>query len=804
MRKVLSFVLVLALVLGSFSMAFAATPTDVVGTPNSQAVQVLMGLGVVNGYADGSFKPANIVTRAEMAKLIVVALGLQDYATGTSKFADMAGAAWAQGYVNYAAGLGIIKGYPDGTFKPSQTVSYVEAAAMIVRALGYTDASLLPATWPANYVVKAKALGIFDDVSKASALGASRGDIAQMLYNTLTVKMVSTDSENKTTALDPIDNMLIRLGATLNADTTKNVASVVMGTEDTQINLVPYIGVYADKYTNSDGDIIAIDPISDVIVGDYTANVGTTGAGIFNTSTADDTDYNISADVASASIPFFWNGVQEPVNSHHSKYSVDTTSSATHRAVLNADLNGKRIDTAYSTAFWVATSDALFSTDDAADIADNQSLLGNDFILDSNDNIDMNSFSLMGAASLKDIKTDNVVYVYNGWGTAGIKKIEVGTKTVTGEVTDVSSDGLTFTIAGTDYDISDYAASTPEVGDTGTARLDYAGDIYDWTVSNSSTGNYALVIDYSTTTVTAFNAQKVELMTKDGTDSTFELDDATVATFGVGHITYGDLVTYSVNKDGVIDEMTNVPVHALTTPTDVSVSGSIVDNKTIDPAAVVFTVSGTTVAARGITSTYDVATLADIKDTTLVGAYYTYDGESKIQVLIVRAQDAGNANSYAVINTTGTSINADGDKVIKVSGFMNGKAFTAKTTHDLFGSSKFALVFNHPELFDLSINAAGVITDAVQLNSVTKSVTDALANVNGIVADKDGSTLVKVGTDWYTISSNAVVYQLNTADGEYVLKTISAVRNPADITMWQVNTDNDGYDVIVISNPSRI
>ena len=70
MRKVLSLVLVLALVLGSFSMAFATTPTDVVGAPSEEAVNVLMGLGVVDGYADGTFKPAGIVTRAEMAKLI--------------------------------------------------------------------------------------------------------------------------------------------------------------------------------------------------------------------------------------------------------------------------------------------------------------------------------------------------------------------------------------------------------------------------------------------------------------------------------------------------------------------------------------------------------------------------------------------------------------------------------------------------------------------------------------------------------------------------------------------------------------
>ncbi|NLM08527.1 MAG: S-layer homology domain-containing protein, partial [Clostridiales Family XIII bacterium] len=157
MRKVLSFVLVLSLVLGSFGMAFAAPLSDVKGEDCADAVSVLTELGVVSGYPDGTYKPDNIVTRAEMAVIVVRALGLANYATGTSSFSDMAGH-WSNAYVAYATSLGIIDGYPDGTFRPDNTVSYDEAAKMLVAALGYTPESL-PGTWPANYVVKAQALG---------------------------------------------------------------------------------------------------------------------------------------------------------------------------------------------------------------------------------------------------------------------------------------------------------------------------------------------------------------------------------------------------------------------------------------------------------------------------------------------------------------------------------------------------------------------------------------------------------------------------------------------------------------------
>ncbi|HPF19565.1 MAG TPA: S-layer homology domain-containing protein, partial [Bacillota bacterium] len=216
MRKVLSLVLVLALVLGSFAFTFAATPSDVVGEDSEDAVNVLMELGVVAGYPDGSFKPAGIVTRGEMAKIIICALGLDDYASGSSSFSDMAGH-WADKYVAYAVSLGIINGYPDGTFKADNTVSYDEAAKMLVASLGYTEESLV-GSWPVNWVTKAKVLGILDGI-KAGSAGANRGDIAIMTYQTLDQEIgkVNKDGDFVTalTSVGTSDNMLTRLDASL-------------------------------------------------------------------------------------------------------------------------------------------------------------------------------------------------------------------------------------------------------------------------------------------------------------------------------------------------------------------------------------------------------------------------------------------------------------------------------------------------------------------------------------------------------------------------------------------------------------
>ncbi|MBQ6684547.1 MAG: S-layer homology domain-containing protein, partial [Firmicutes bacterium] len=167
MKKVLSFVLVLSMILGSFGMAFAAAPSDVAGMSCEEAVSVLIELGVVEGYKDGSYKPERTVTRAEMATLIIKALGLNDYAVGKSDFADMAGH-WADPYVAYATSLGFIAGYTDGSFRPDETVSYDQAITMVVQALGYKG-EYLTGGYPGAFVTQAKTLGLLDDIKSGSA-----------------------------------------------------------------------------------------------------------------------------------------------------------------------------------------------------------------------------------------------------------------------------------------------------------------------------------------------------------------------------------------------------------------------------------------------------------------------------------------------------------------------------------------------------------------------------------------------------------------------------------------------------------
>lgn len=200
MKKILCSLAILATVFGMTSVANAKTFTDVKNTKYEDAVNVLTELDIVKGYEDGTYQPNKSVKRSELAKLIIVAMGKDGSAqtlAGTTTFNDVSSTHWASGYINLASSLGLIKGYPDGTFRPDATVSYVEASTMLLRALDYGK-ELDNLSWPTGYMTKANSAGLLENVTaNNSADAAIRGNIASMILNTMkanTRKVVASNS----------------------------------------------------------------------------------------------------------------------------------------------------------------------------------------------------------------------------------------------------------------------------------------------------------------------------------------------------------------------------------------------------------------------------------------------------------------------------------------------------------------------------------------------------------------------------------------------------------------------------------
>ena len=121
----------------------------------NNAISTLSNLGIIDGYEDGSFRPNSPITRAEFTK---IAVSFFEYADieyeGT--FSDVAEGRWYTQFVAAAVEMGLIEGYPDGTFRPDASITRAEACTIVNRTLGRAphEDHLLPEeemiTWPDN------------------------------------------------------------------------------------------------------------------------------------------------------------------------------------------------------------------------------------------------------------------------------------------------------------------------------------------------------------------------------------------------------------------------------------------------------------------------------------------------------------------------------------------------------------------------------------------------------------------------------------------------------------------------------
>lgn len=198
LKKVLALVLAFAC---AFTMFAGAAFTDAADIQQTEAVEMLSALGVINGYTDGSFKPNDTISRAEAAKMIyTIWNGGNDNASafeGKSVFTDVYSGHWAEGYINFCYTNGIINGKGNSKFAPDDKVTGTELAKMLLICMGYqADKSGLTGT---GYTQRTNALatqnGLYVDVTSSVTAAMPRQYAAQIMYNALKADTVkwSTD-----------------------------------------------------------------------------------------------------------------------------------------------------------------------------------------------------------------------------------------------------------------------------------------------------------------------------------------------------------------------------------------------------------------------------------------------------------------------------------------------------------------------------------------------------------------------------------------------------------------------------------
>ena len=147
----------------------------------------LINIGVINGYEDGNLHLDNNITREEFSKIIVLASTFKDdldLFSPSSPFPDVTKDRWSAPYVKIAAVNNILKGYPDGNFKPTNNITVEEAAVIALRILNYTSNDY-GISWPYSQLTFAKDKHILDNVTKIAGQNITRQDAINIVYNTL-------------------------------------------------------------------------------------------------------------------------------------------------------------------------------------------------------------------------------------------------------------------------------------------------------------------------------------------------------------------------------------------------------------------------------------------------------------------------------------------------------------------------------------------------------------------------------------------------------------------------------------------
>lgn len=99
----------------------------------NNAVSTLSNMGIINGYDDGTFQPNASITRAEFT---AIATRFFDYtAEYDGAFNDVASGSWYADYVQAAVDMGLVDGYPDGGFHPNSYITRAEAVTIVNRVL---------------------------------------------------------------------------------------------------------------------------------------------------------------------------------------------------------------------------------------------------------------------------------------------------------------------------------------------------------------------------------------------------------------------------------------------------------------------------------------------------------------------------------------------------------------------------------------------------------------------------------------------------------------------------------------------
>jgi len=783
MKKFLSLVQALVMTMSLVTVSAGAKDfTDNSKINYKEAVDVMSAAKVIDGYAEGDFRPANTLTRGAAAKIICnLILGpttAEALVADAAPYSDVPTTNTFAGYIAYCQKEGIISGYADGTFKPANSLTGYAFMKMLLGALGY-DATIegyIGNNWSINVAKRALSIGLANDlVGDFNGVKAvTREEACLYGFNTLKATMVEYDSTTN-----------ITVGG----------ASVVIAGSKAK-DVTCETGVGADRNIKVDGKVQFAEKYFDKLKK--------------NVSAAED-EFGRPATV--------WTLKAEEIGTYAKTPDATYTKSVSLGDIYK-DLGMTTKDTAAT--LYVNGADAAQQTTvtvskgNDTKLKDVNSKIGDGtlveaYLNDDNNHVDIVAISVYAGEIQKVAKATSKKDAYvvvnklsdaaiSGFTTDGHNEFET---------TEFAEDDMVlFTYSESDHSIQTVAKmesvegklTAREIGKSLTVNdtaYKYAKNVYfdgfdEGTMNNKSSytiyldangyvlavketefavSDYALVVD--TTGTAGWNGNKAKLVLTDGSEKTVTTDkdyDGTIAD--------GEIVTISVNKDG------EYKLKAVSGDVELHTDSSFTVRKN---KAAVTTAEGTKYAdsktvfvVKDGTNDYKVYT--GIKNAPSITAasgnkvaYYCKDGDVLSIVFVQAAANAVTESSKDVVFVAGKSVSklivdVDDHEYYRYNAVVNGEITTVKvedtaTTAGLVPGANTNAIFNSISVKD------GMITNSTQY----------------------------AGDGVNTIKAESYAFGLKKLSGEYTVGIYTGANNTGlirmtlakDVNIYLVDTDGN-------------
>lgn len=853
LKKVIALIAVFAMMVSTVAFAAAFDDVDDSSTYSEaiQTLNKLGILTGDDEDGDGvmSFRPEDSITRAEITVIVARIQGQTGaVAQANTIFTDVPSTYWASGYIASATATGVINGYGDGTFGPDDNVQYQDVIKMLMETLGYKLFAEENGGYPTGYLLAASRQGVLDGVIGGSeGVEATRGQVAQLTYNAISAPLMDklayggngtyiiydgTNGYSKRTCMTDYLGLVkfsgyVTENAVTSLDSSKSIDTSVKETVRITVNdlydvndtnyveeqsyylyvgdtdAASYLGynvtAFVQKNGSSYGTLLSVTPTQGQnTVASFTLDQYDSFDGTYVNYMKNETDRSATRLKLQAGAYVVYNGVGgytlndvfDKIVTENSTYSGSVT------LVDNDDISG------YDVVFVNVAASAVVDELTSRGVVTFKNAVGDRFANNTVTRLDFTD-----EASYINITKDGQPYDYTAlkeWdvlsivaNTAGYYDVEVldgeaskivGTVARTSS-SDTSSDGVSYTVEGVDYDLAEgaYTNGTLRAGSYGAFYIDKYGKIAAYNREGdvaSTNDNYAYVLNANTVQGT-FGKEQVtlQLLYKDGTIQTPSLA-STVTVYNPPKSISPELDDYATfkyddadNLSDVIDDLvgqvvtvnaTNGEIKTITLPYQ---TGSAVDSfTTLDIAKAgawdyeedtqVLTIGGSKQYITDDTlvffvggpndqfapnaapaSNYDTencsvssgAALSTMSGSYAV-AYTNYNTTGDIDVLVLYNTDVAASPSAGVAYVTAIgNSSVDGTNVLSVSYYQDGEYYTAYTdgtiVDDLTVNTVPGSLFKFGKTGDTITSAVSYLTFKDTVRDKVSATNDGTPNV---------------------------------------------------------------------------